>query len=295
MLTFVVPLKSPKISRDWGLACRLFERCLRAICNQTSPQFRVVVVCSERPEIPFEHPHVHYIEVDFPPPLADPTEKLTRGYELSRSNDMARKNADKARKILVGLEYARRYNPTHCMIVDADDCVSCRLAEFVEKNPHGAGWYFKKGYIHTEGSRFLYLNRQNFNVVCGSSVVIAYNRRELLFANPDFYHHAFYEPPEGVVPLPFPGAVYSMANGDNIYMSADTRNHIYGTLLKRVFSRSILAVAWKALNYWPTLLTESVRREFGLYKIEDGAPDARQVGPGMCYPVGVQEVSQGVK
>jgi hypothetical protein len=163
----------------------------------------VVVVCNQRPTIAFEHPHVHYLEVDFPPPLLDPEETLGQGYEYSHSQDIARKNADKARKIWAGLDYAQRFAPTHAMMVDADDCVSCRLAEFVDNHAGGQGWYFKTGYFHTEGSRFLFLNRQNFNVVCGTSVIIAYERREILFANRDFYHHAFYEPPPGLVPLPF--------------------------------------------------------------------------------------------
>src|SRR2546426_10364999 len=102
MLVFVVPLKSARISRDWSLTSRLFERCLRAICNQSSPNFRVVVVCNERPITDFHHPHVHYLEVDFPPPFPDPNEEATSGYELARSKDIARKNADKARKIQAG-------------------------------------------------------------------------------------------------------------------------------------------------------------------------------------------------
>ncbi len=269
MLVFVLPLKSERISRDWTLTCRLFERCLRSVCGQTSMNFRVVVVCNERPEIHFDHPHVEFVEVDFPPPLPDPGEVQTGGYEYSRSKDIARKNADKARKILTGLDYAARFSPTHTMVVDADDCVSSKLAAFVEQNPNSNGWYFKKGYFYTEGSRFLNLNRQNFNVVCGTSVVVAYHLRNVLLASPDFYQHAFYDPPSGLVPLPFAGAVYSMANGDNIYMSVDTRNQIYGTLLKRILSKEILSIARKVMEFRPTLLSASKRREFGLYSLAD--------------------------
>jgi hypothetical protein len=284
MLAFVVPLKSAQISRNWALACRLFERCLRAICNQTSPQFRVVVVCNERPTVSFSHPNVHYLEVDFPPPLPDPTETRSVGYELSRSKDIERKNADKARKLRTGLEYARRYQPTHSMVVDADDCVSRRLAKFVEQNPESPGWYFQKGYIHTEGSRFMHLNSRNFNVVCGTSVVIAYERYHLLFANPDFYQHAFEEPMASLTPLPFPGAVYSMANGDNIYMSAETRDQIYATLFGRLFSPRVFSVFRKVLSYWPTLLTRSRRAEFGLYRLPEVPPPAARAGDRTAQP-----------
>jgi hypothetical protein len=272
MLLFVIPIKSAKISRDWGLTSRLFERCVRAICNQTSPAFRVVVVCNERPDTEFSHPCLEYVEVDFPPPpMYDPSEEQTVGYELARSNDMARKNADKARKIHTGLDYAARFQPTHAMVVDADDCVSNRLAEFVAQHPDCPGWYLKRGYIYTEGGRFMHLNRYNFNVVCGTSAIFAYGRRDLVFQKADFYQHAFYDPPAGMVPLPFAGAVYSMANGDNIYMSAQTRNSIYKSLFKRVFSAQILGTLRKVVSYWPTLLTEGRRKEFGLYQLPGAA------------------------
>jgi hypothetical protein len=276
MLAFIIPYKSAKISRDWALSNRLFERCLRAICGQTSQNFRVVVVCNERPATRFTHPHVHYIEVDFPPPVANPTEARATGYEYGYSRDIARKNADKARKIQTGWDFAQRYNPTHTMVVDADDCVSRRLVEFVEKNPADTGWYFKRGYMYSEGRRLLYLNRENFNVICGSSVISAYSRRNTLFTRPDFYCHTFGSPRSEamLVPLPFIGAVYSMANGDNIYMSAETKGQIHGSLLKRIFSKDVLTVAKKVLKYRPALLTPSIRREFGLYEISREAGTA---------------------
>ena len=274
MLVFIVPLKSAKISRSWSLSNRLFERCIRSICRQTSDTFRVVVVCNERPEIPFSHPHVHYIEVDFPPPFPEADEEQTGGYEYGYSRDIARKNADKARKIHTGLEYAARYQPTHSMVVDADDCVSSRLADFVSRNPRSDGWFFKKGYLYPEGGRFLYFNVRNFYQICGSSVIIAYGLTQALFSNPEFYEHTFDEPPPGVAlaPLPFPGAVYSMENGDNIYMSSETRQSINGTLLKRIFSRNIFALARKVMKYRPAFLTGSIRSEFGIYDI--GHPPA---------------------
>lgn len=274
MLVFVVPVKSAKLSRDWSLASRLFERCLRAICGQTSPNFRAVIVCNERPDVSFHHPNVHYVDVLFPPPQPDPEEPHTSGYEYSRSKFIERQNADKARKIRTGLEYAERFAPKHSMVVDADDCVSRRLAEFLDGNPGGNGWWFKSGYIHTEGSRFVHLNRQNFNVVCGSSVIAAFPHRNALLSNADFYQHAFYNPPEGFLPLPFPGAVYSMANGENIYMSAENRNQIYGSLLRRIFSKRIFSVMWKVVNYRPMLLTQALRDEFGLYKLPSAATAA---------------------
>lgn len=83
MLVFVIPIKSPKVATSWSGVCQLFERTLRSVCNQTSSDFRVVVVCNEIPQIEFNHSSVEYLKVDFPVP------KLTYG---AKGNDKAKKN-----------------------------------------------------------------------------------------------------------------------------------------------------------------------------------------------------------
>jgi hypothetical protein len=271
MLLFVVPVKSPKLSRDWTLACRLFERCLRSICAQTSGDFRVVVVCSQKPTTTFEDPRVEYLEVDFPvPERRRPDEVSTTGYDYGLSGEIARKNADKARKLRTGFDHGARYQPTHCMGVDADDCVSQRLAAFVQKHPQAPGWFFRKGYIYPEGRRFMYLNRKNFNQTCGSSVVFRQDLRALVFENPEFYAHCTDRPP--FVPLPFPGAIYSIANGDNIYMTADTTSQIQGSIWRKLFSPALPQLLMKLCKYRPALVTRGVRAEFGLYPVQRDAP-----------------------
>ena len=275
MLVFIVPLKSAKLSRSWPLSNRLFERCLRSICQQTSPDFRVLVVCNEKPDIQFTHPNVRYIAVDFSPPLPDPQEQPTSGYEYGYSKDIAQMNADKARKIRTALDYATRYQPTHVMVVDADDCVSSRLAEFVSSHSHSDGWFIRKGYLYPEGGRFLLCNARNFHHICGTSLIIAFGLTQAVFTNPDFYNHSFDESPPGtsLAPLPFAGTVYSMENGDNIYMSTETRQHIHGTLLRSVFSRDIFKLVRKVAKYRPAYLTPGIRREFGIYDIAKSAPE----------------------
>ena len=65
MITFLVPVKSSRVSKSWDLFSNLFERTLKSITNQTSDNFRVVVICHEKPITDFEHPNVEYIHVDF--------------------------------------------------------------------------------------------------------------------------------------------------------------------------------------------------------------------------------------
>lgn len=264
MLVFVVPLKSQQVSTDWELVSRLLERTLKSICNQTSSQFEVVVVCNERPEILFTHPKIHYVEVDFPPPvvLSEEQARLV-GYEHVHSQTLANKHKDQAQKQLKGIEYAARFNPTHVMMVDADDCISCHLAEFVSKHPDHDAWCFQKGYIYREGSRFVYIKNSRFNHVCGTSYIIRYPLHQLLFQGDYNYHCSVDELPNAnVKPLPFKGALYSMLNGENILMSASTFTQMRFQVL-----RNIPKLIDRLMRYRVWWLTDKMIQEFGLYPI----------------------------
>ncbi len=75
MLTFIIPVKSEKVSGSWDQFSRLFERTLKSVSGQTSDAFRIVVVCHEKPDIAFDHPSIEYIHVDFAPPVLRPEER----------------------------------------------------------------------------------------------------------------------------------------------------------------------------------------------------------------------------
>jgi exopolysaccharide biosynthesis galactosyltransferase PssJ len=61
--------------------------------------------------------------------------------------------------------------PGYFMVVDDDDLVSNRLAEFVAAN-HGAhGWYFHDRYLWKDGSRLVY-RYSRFSRLCGTSHII---------------------------------------------------------------------------------------------------------------------------
>lgn len=253
MLVFIIPLKSQQVSKSWDRVSKLFERCIKSVCNQTSPNFRVIVVCHEKPQIEFSHPHITYIEVDFPAP----------------NSEYKNKRLDRKRKVIVGLNYARQLKPSHIMKVDADDCVSKYLAELVEQNPQSNGWFVNKGYLYQDGSKFVYFKRKDFYKWCGSCNIIAWkllNVPESLL--PDtielkkYYwgHRKVVEKlaQQGtpIQPLPFAGAIYLVGHGDNTYP----------------YSTNFLS--YKGVYFWLKqilfnfrLLTSSVRNEFGLYDI----------------------------
>lgn len=265
MLVFIVPLKSAKVSDSWERVSQLFERTIRSVCNQTSSEFQVIVVCHEKPDIEFEHPNITYIKVDFPLPT----------WEVD--TDHKSRDTDKQKKIFVGLTYACRFNPTHVMFVDADDCVSKHLAQFVSQNPESNGWMFGKGYEYVDGSNLILLRQKGFYSRCGTSSIVKYeiiapdknmkvddvNRRWLFHGRGikrQLLNNGF-----TLDILPFLGAVYITNHGENIRnqisLELQRTNSIYQKL------RVYLVMAGKRVLSRP--LTDSIREEFGLYDIDN--------------------------
>jgi hypothetical protein len=254
MLVFVIPLKSQKVSQSWERTSKLFERCIQSVCNQTSQNFRAIVVCHEKPHIEFDHPKITYFQVDFPAP----------------NNEIQLKREDKWRKAVLGTLYAKQFQPSHLMKVDADDCISNRIAALVEQNPYSNGWFMDNGYLYEEGSRFIFLKRKKFYKWCGSCNLLKYSLYKLPetieegISNFKQYYYNHNEIVENLSqqgtplqPFPFPGAVYMVATGDNISPSAPLR------LIKppRLVSRVKQAI----YNFRP--LSQSIREEFGIYNL----------------------------
>lgn len=252
MLVFVIPLKSTQVSKSWEYVSKLFERCIRSVCNQTSTNFSVIVVCHEKPQIEFNHPHITYVKVDFSAP----------------SSDCESKRRDKRRKMFVGLNYARQLEPSHTMHVDADDCVSKYLAEFVEQNPQSNGWFVNKGYVYQDGNKFIYFKRKDFHQWCGTSNIIRYGLHNvpesLSYDCKDFYryyvaHRKVVKNQESkgtpIEPLPFAGATYILGHSENL--SSNSFNNLIGG--------GKISVAKNILHFRP--LTGLVRNDFGIYNV----------------------------
>jgi hypothetical protein len=258
MLVFVIPLKSRETSKSWPQVCKLLERCVQSICRQTVPNFKVVVVCNQRPELEFSHPALHYVEVDFPIP---------------EPNCQSR-NIDKSKKIITGLLYARQFSPTHVMLVDADDCVSHRLAAFTNQHPEANGWFLDKGYVYQENSRLIYYRKLAFNNICGTCNILRFDlcplpSESLQVFTPeliDFYSGKSHRDVEKVMQaqqtpltaLPFIGAVYIIGNGENIYQ--DGFATIYKGRTRQLMFRLKEAIRFR----W---LTPGMRKEFSLYSV----------------------------
>ena len=266
MLAFIVPLKSRRVAKSWDYVSRLFERSLRSMCNQTSPDFKVVVVCHERPEIQFHHPAVSYIEVDFPVP-----------------KKIMEMRSDRWRKIQTGIAAAGVFAPTHVMAVDGDDCVSNRLAELVQQNPAHVGWYFDAGYLYRDGGPRIHLKRRDFHRWCGTCNILRYDWIGLPEA-PDgqppvdveasFMKERMARRGAPLERLPFPGAVYvGTKKGEGTYARIDWLTHL------RQYPKGALRPAKRIFLDWfkSEPITPALAAEFGLYDLRDGAQVGEQI------------------
>ena len=249
MLIFLLALQSPAASKDWARVSRLCERTLRSVCQQTVENFRVILVCNQKPDTDFTHPALAIVEEEFPLPQDTPGRMLDKWIKVKR-----------------GLVAAHEYGPAHVMITDADDCVHRGLAALAAAHPDCHGWAFETGYLHDAGSPWVF-RLKKFDRYCGTSGIVRLDAHE--------FPASMDEPTEnffilwnghGVVgdylsergrplrPLPFIGAIYNADTGEN-HTSMCLRNW-----------RSKKMLIKKLLYTRP--LTRSIRRDFGLYELD---------------------------
>lgn len=209
MLIFIVPLQSPQVSKSWKRVSKLACRTIASITNQSHPDFRIILVCNQKPIGLDSHPALDVIECDLPPP----------------PNVHGDKERDKWTKLRIGLAVGRRYAPAHFMLLDADDCVNRDLAALSAAHPDGHGWYMDRGYVHREGSPWVVLKNQ-FHHLCGSSAIVLCDVADLP-KNGDDDSRTLTRCGHGVIvderrrlrrplsPLPFVGTVYITGTSEN--------------------------------------------------------------------------------
>lgn len=224
MLAFVIPVKSKTVSNSWETVCNLFADSLRAVLRQSSDDFRVFVVCHELPTKNTDHKFVEFIQVD----PTDPTWDLTIEIESHKKLEFKRGYADVSRKKLVGVLAAREAGASHVMFVDADDFVSRRITEFVTTADRpDLSWYSPMGYEYIRGQIFHPIE-SNFHLRCGTSHIVsmsafdAYTEQDVPTLDGMFMAHQeilkdLAKQGLNAEPLPFPGAVYRVEHGENLY------------------------------------------------------------------------------
>ena len=217
MIYFLIPLMSKKAANNWQMVSTLFNRTLWSCYNQTVPDFRIIVACHEIPKLTKQYDNrVEFIQVDeskAPIPKNSYEKMLDKGY---KTHTLAMR--------------LRELGGGYAMLVDADDLVSSRLAEFIKKHPNENGYYIKTGYVYFVGDKYMKILHKFSS---GTSCIINYSINDL----PDKYPKVMTENCDanewiirkrhgGIVgackdagralsPLPFKGAVYVLGSGDN--------------------------------------------------------------------------------
>tara|TARA_R110002167_G_scaffold10108_1_gene46550 strand:- start:5812 stop:6609 length:798 start_codon:yes stop_codon:yes gene_type:complete len=264
MICFLVPVKSEKLSSDWDKFSELVNRSLKSINGQKDKDFQIVVACHELPSNKFEHPKVHYVQVDFDIP------------QLSNEDwekDRQAKEGDKARKIQVAHNYANEnFDVDYFMVVDSDDCIQNGISKYVNSRLKSdiPGWYVNKGYFYTEGSRFAFMIRSNFNVRCGTCIIIKKELFPQVIQHEPYlyYFHEKIELDDNLALLPYPkaAALYSMANGENHYMSQSKMMNLINQT-KFLTIGHIKSLYSKISRYRPRYIGGGFKKDFNFYKI----------------------------
>ena len=247
MLSFVIPFKSFEASNCWTEVCLLLEQTLESICKQTSQNYKVIVVCTQIPEIQFYSPLVKYVQIAVDPAI---------------TNSLESRRRDKLKKIQVGCNLSRAFDCDYIMVVDSDDLISDRIAEFVDDQIDQDGWIFDTGYVHEKVTEEFYTIKSGFYYHCGTCLILKPHLMEMLFdyENGWFDHelNAFRRQNIILPHLPFNGAIYRSTNGQNNYSVIPVYNRFtfYGENFARLISQETLSIDIKSEFCFPPKLTD---------------------------------------
>ncbi|MGL4501671.1 MAG: hypothetical protein ACRC2M_21545, partial [Planktothrix sp.] len=165
------------------------------------------------------------------------------------------------------------------MSVDADDCISKNIAEFVNKNPEKNGWYVDQGYEYDEGSSKIAVKKEGFYRICGTCNIVNYRLFTLPPEMMQYEQLTGYDRFLGGHPLakgdlaergtplealPFPGVVFVRDQaGESVSMQES-----FLEKWKRNPKETLRGVKKRLMApFNEQVLTDSIREEFGLYAL----------------------------
>ncbi|MBR0697928.1 galactosyl transferase [Bradyrhizobium lablabi] len=262
MLTFIIPVRHPANSKNWDALKARLAQTVTSISGQNSDRWQAIIVANVGADLPALPKGFSVERVDFPP-----NPKYERGVadDVEVFWDFVR--IDKGRRVRAGMLAAR--NATFFMIVDDDDFVSSKLADYVAEHPDENGWYIDRGYLWSEGNLVLGAISKFF-MLCGTSHIInarLYDLERLRENDADDYMkrtlgshisvaHDLAAAGTPLSPLPFFGAIYRVGHA-----GAHSRS---SRLIATFFSKATLVhpIRFVKTALSLRLLTPKLRREF---------------------------------
>ena len=147
MICFVIALRGRQSTNQWSKALKDFNNTLQSIFNQTHPDFRVYVGCNEVPELEKEYDErLHFVTADLPIPNTWEEKCRDRSWKLCLCAKQIRNDykelLDSGKGIFI-------------FPVDADDFVSCYLAEYAVNHPDANGFKSANSYRWVKGSSWM--------------------------------------------------------------------------------------------------------------------------------------------
>ncbi|EAR49558.1 hypothetical protein OG2516_04326 [Oceanicola granulosus HTCC2516] len=218
-VVFIIPLISRARAYDWGVVQRHLRATLGALRAQTSPRWRALVCCQDRPEeVAFDG------QVSFLPFVAA---DVVRDETAVVFDNHAKKD------LMLDHLAATHGGDGYVFQLDADDLLHPRLVEHIVADNNGAGYWIERGYMYDVArDRLAYLGPKRlrypfghtFLRECGSSSALRFDFRRdarCLETIRDRGKHA--EVPArmaahglAMTPVPFPAALYLVGHGENM-------------------------------------------------------------------------------
>ena len=159
-VAFLIPFASRKTKPRWDIACAHLRQTLNSVHNSTNESYCVVVAGHEAPDFKIEtNAKVCFLSVDHDIPHH---EDAVVGGRL-----------DKLAKIAAAWNYARsRWDPHYLMKLDADDLISSRLVQWLERFGREPGYLIEHGWLWRSGARHLLQFTEYLDRVCASCLII---------------------------------------------------------------------------------------------------------------------------
>ena len=265
MILYSISLKSKQVSKDWDYTCNLLKRTVRSIYNQTNQDFKVAIICHEKPDLP-SYPGLIYHQVDFLPPKQS-------FLEMTQDRDA---------KELIGRKIGKDLNSDYVMVVDSDDCISAKVSEFINERSQQSespdGFYADQGYIYYESSNTI-VSKSELYKSCGSTVAV---KSELCDA-PDswkfddlvkfindglFYSHGdlveyWRSKGKKFEPFPFESCIYVRTDFEPTLYDM---NNVLAASIKRKDIKVLLSPLKRKITKFlcSQKINENIKKEFGL-------------------------------